>query len=267
MRPMKVVAVASQKGGVGKTTLALNLGFALARLGWRTLVVDADPQGAIGLSIDKRVSRAAGLADFLAERSTLAELVLRTRLPELGLLPNGYLSVQEGARFRQQMATGQLRRLFDALSPFWEVVLVDTPGGLGSATMGILCSVEHVVAAVQSEPIGLRSIPQLIDAIGWVRESGIPVNLLGFAINMVSDEEASQQVVREMYRLFPGDVIFRTTIPRDPVFLKASAAGVPLGLLARRAPPAARFFEALAHEIEGRLRLEHADDGPISLLD
>ena len=121
---------------------------------------------------------------------------------------------------------------------------------------------------VQAEPIAVRSIPQILDAVAWVRETGNAIRLLGFVVNMVAHKDpSSEAVVAEIHRLFPGGLIFQTAIRRDPIFLKASTAGVPLGLLSRRAPPAAQYFGRLANEIESRLQLEHADDGPISLLD
>lgn len=103
---MKVLAVVSQKGGVGKTTLALNLAFAMARRGWRTLLADSDPQGGVGLSLDRR-DGGQGLAGMVAGVATLDEAVLHTRMPELDLLPIGAIAVQDTHGFGSRLADGR----------------------------------------------------------------------------------------------------------------------------------------------------------------
>ncbi|MFV1994398.1 MAG: ParA family protein, partial [Verrucomicrobiales bacterium] len=86
---MRVLTITSQKGGVGKTTVAINLAYSLARRGWRTLLVDTDPQGAVGLSLSRRARECRGFYDALEGRATAHEAVLETRLPELKIMPAG----------------------------------------------------------------------------------------------------------------------------------------------------------------------------------
>lgn len=264
---MKVIATASQKGGVGKTTLVLNLGYAMARMGWRTVVVDCDPQGAIGHSLTRKVAKSAGLFEVFNGQCEVSDAVIETRLKELSLLPVGKVDVRQVSWFRGQLSLGNLTHTLSELAGY-DVVLLDTPGSMGPSTLGILQVSDYVLAPVQAEPIAVRTIPQLLEALGWLRESGSTLRILGFVLTMVAaNDPSSEAVVAEYQRLFPSHVTFRTRIPRDPIFLKASAAGVPVGLLSRKPPPAAKLFSALAEEIETRIDIGILDEGPISLVD
>jgi chromosome partitioning protein len=265
---MKAIVAASQKGGVGKTTLVLNLGFALARAGWRTLIVDTDPQGAIGHSLSPKVTRAPGLFDVFIQQSTLEDVTIQTRLRELSLVPVGRVGVRQLGWYRSQLAQGVLASVLESTDGRYDVVLLDTPGAIGESTMGVMATSDFVLAPVQAEPIAVRTIPQLLETIGFLRETGSTVRILGFVLTMIAlGDPNSEAVVGEFTRLFPNHLTFRTRVPRDPIFLKASSAGVPLGLLSRRVPPAARLFDSLAEEIVSRLELGAVDDGPIPLLD
>ncbi len=263
------VAVASQKGGVCKTTLTLNLAFALARRGWRTMVVDADPQGAIGLSLSKKVADATGLAEYVSGHVDFQGSVIQTKVPELALLPVGQVAPQDCMGFGNLLADGtRFQRLLAEAGEF-DLVMVDTPSGFSGATMGALRAVGHVLAPVQAEPIALRSISQLLEVVSSVKDEGVAVDLLGFVIVMLQlREQTSLEVADELWAKL-GDLVFQTNIPRDPAFLTASAAGVPLGLLGKRPPFVAATFDQLAHEVEQRLEIapKEREDAPIPLVD
>jgi chromosome partitioning protein len=261
------IAFTSLKGGVGKTTTALNCAFAFARRGTRTLLVDTDPQGAIGLSLDG-VSERPGLAASLADGREPE--IVKTRLPELQILPMGYvdtLAIDDLAKCARD--NDILRRILDRSQHEYDAVLFDTPAGLGGMTRLALESVESVIAVVQCEPLALRSLPRLLDLLAQLREAGDSCSLLGVVCNMSSFRDpvvlASLEELWALYR----DSVFDTAIPRDSTFLQASRAGVPLGLLSRRAPAVAAVFDSLAAEIEGRLGVQEGgeDDGPIRLVD
>lgn len=265
------LAVASQKGGVGKTTTSLNLAFALAKRGWKTLVVDTDPQGAIGFSLQKRTqSGDQGLTDCLRGDISLDNAILKTRMPELSVLTFGKrpdLSLSDGGDFLDTQALGAL--LSEARRDF-QVVLLDTPGGTYGPTLTVLRCVDFVLLPLQAEPLALRSVTQILDLVGRLRQSGSAIQIAGFLLTMLAgQDQTSVSVAEEVSRLIPPDLVLNANVPRDPSFLKASLHGVPVGLLSRHPPQVAAVFDLIAHEVErriGLIRMEEEDE-PIPLLD
>lgn len=266
---MIILTIASQKGGVGKTTVALNLGYSLAMRNWRTLIVDTDPQGALGLSLSQKVSAAAGLVNCLLEGATAQEVIIRTRLGALSLLPVGRVGIDRLVPFEEAVQDGGLYDLLIGLESQFDLVIVDTAAGFGATTIGALCAATHLLAPVQAEPVALRSLPQLLEWVGWLRERGAALELLGVVTTMLqSDDANSRGVAEELWSRFPAEFILQPAIPRDPAFLEATAVGVPVGLLSRNPPPVARIFDQLALTVEARLGLAILgdDDGPIPLV-
>jgi chromosome partitioning protein len=245
------IAVVSQKGGVGKTTVSLNLGLALAERDRRTLVVDLDPQGGLGHSLSKDDDSLVGLADLVMGRVTPAEAVLRTRLPNLVFLPRGRLSASDMVEFEDGVgATGVLASALSRVEAAVEVTLIDAPSGLGRLTRAALTAADWVLLPVQAEALALRSIRQALELVQYVRERENPrLELLGILPTMVQKgTEASMDVLVELWNGFGG--LLETVIPRAPVFLEASRAGLPVGFLGGRPSPEARRFELLAAEVE-----------------
>lgn len=265
------VATLSQKGGVGKTTVTLNVGYALARRGHRVLLVDLDPQGAIGLSLAGRASRSPGLAAWEREGGDLGDYVLETRLPELTLLPFGELPAGELDAWVTAQADGRtLRRLLDWAGSRFDVVLVDTPAGGSGPSAGALSTVDYVVVPLQAEPLALRTLPSTMRAVNAAKTQGHMVRLAAVVLTMTSlRQEVSFAVTQEVWASLPAELVLEAHVPRDPAFPEASAAGVPVGLLRRRPPPVASVFDNIAAELEPRLGLveEGKDDGPVHLLD
>lgn len=268
---MSTVTLVSSKGGVGKTTLALNLAFAFARRGWSTVLIDADPQGGIGNSISGDTDGSGGLAAFLANPGKVDDLVIRSRLPELSILPFGHATATAAAQLASRAADGTLLKLLiDDFRERYQLVVVDTPAGFGGLTVGAVRASTHLVVPLQAEPLALRSLSELMELVAEVRESGSPVRVAGVVPTMVQTrQDVSLAATQEAYRLLPADVILESFVPRDPIFLEASAKGVPLGLLGRRPPPLATVFERIAAELEPRLGIivEEASYEPIPLLD
>jgi chromosome partitioning protein len=262
--------VASQKGGVGKTTLSLNLAYSLANRGHRVLLVDTDPQGAIGHSLARRSGQFGGLAEMMRDGRPLADLSLPTRLPTLRLLLLGTLKVADLDAYVADIASGELvARLFREAQEGFDVVLLDTPSGLTGVTPGVLRHASHLLCPIQAEPLALRSADQMLELVSLLRTQGAELQLLGFVLSMVqARNEQSLAVAQEVWQSFPTEYVLETTLPRHPAFLAATAAGVPVGLMGKNAPALAGVFDQLAAEIEPRLGLRRTtgDDGPIDLL-
>ncbi len=268
---MTALAIVSQKGGVGKTTVALNLSYAFARRGHRVLLVDTDPQGAIGLSLSRRAAEAEGLAGWLRSGGELTDYVLQTRLPDLSLLPTGRPDDELLAGWGEHLRDGRrFGELLGRAGARADLVVFDTPAGLHGATEGVLMVSEHVVVPLQAEPLALRTLPTSLRSIAAVRRRGAQATLRAIVLTMTAMREGvGLDVLQEVWSTLPDEQVLQAHVPRHPDFLKASAAGVPVGLLRRRPPPAAAFFEQMAQELEPRLGLadEVTDDGPIALLD
>lgn len=267
---MKTIVVASQKGGVGKTTVTLNLSYALAKRRWRVLVVDADPQGAIGLGLSDKLERTPGLAEYIVGEGSLEQLAIRTKLGELSLLVRGRVSPQFTPQFSAALQDGSVfSRLFQEAASLYDLVIVDTPCGFSGISLGAMRHADHILSPVQAEPVAFRSVPQLLQVAKWLKKEGSAVQVAGFVMSMLQlDDPVSAEVAQELKDNFPSQLVFETQVPRDRIFLKASAAGVPLGLLNRRPPAEAAIFDKLAIELEEKLALhEELNDEPLSLLD
>jgi chromosome partitioning protein len=266
------LVIASQKGGVGKTTAALHLAFSLAERGHNVLLTDCDPQGAIGLSLSKKVSQHAGFSNFVDQEQSLEELRIQTRIPNFHLLPFGTVSAVETERFNSMLASGEHhgRLLYEAAQLGHDLVVMDTPSGFGGITLGALRASTHVLSPIQAEPIALRSVTQLLELVQGLRQQGYTIDLVGFLLVMLQlRQPESYNVAQEVWERFPDALLFDANVPRDPVFLEAAAAGVPVGLLRRPPPAVSHVFDLVAAELEGRLGLveERESHGPQPLVD
>lgn len=268
---LKSLVVASPKGGVGKTTVSLHLGFAMAERGYRTLLVDCDPQGAIGLSLSRKLTAAAGFNEYVRGEQSLDQVTIRTRVENFHLVPIGQLSPIDTELFSGALSTGEhMYRLLDEAAADYDLVLIDTPCGFGGITVGALRMATHVLSPIQAEPIALRSITQLLELVQSLREQDCTVEVAGFLVTMLQLRQSeSYGVAQEVWERFPQRLLFDAHVPRDPVFLEATAAGVPVGLLRRPPPPVTHVFDLVAAELEGRLGLSQSRqfDGPQPFLD
>ncbi len=268
---MGVLVIGSHKGGVGKTTVALNLAFAVARRGWSTLLVDADPQGCIGLSLQGRVAALPGLAECLRGEQQLDDVMCGTRLEKLKLLTSGQASVQElSAGITALADTSAMGKALAEAAARFDLVLVDTASGLFGPTQAALRNADHVLLVLQAEPLALRGLPLQIELIRQLRATDRGPAVAGVFLTMIQSRNSeSMGVVQEALGVLPVELTLDAFLPRDPVFLKASAKGVPLGLLYRNPPPVATVFDSLAAELEPRIGLlsKETEDEAVPLVD
>jgi chromosome partitioning protein len=246
----RILAVASPKGGVGKTTLSLNLGVALAESGVSVLLLDADPMGGLGDSLAVRVRQAAGVYEVLCGRQAVANCLIRTRVDGLSILPAGQWPADEGERFSRAAWAS----LFEQAGRAAELVLVDTAAGLQYVTTSVLRQCDDVLGVLQAEALGARAFHSLMRFLEQFAEQGKP-RLGGIVVNMFQYQAGgSQAVVHDALKGLPAGIVMQPVIPRDPVLLEASSYGVPVSFLDRNTPPTLHgVFDTLAADLSTRL--------------
>jgi len=229
-----VLSVVSQKGGVGKTTTAVNLAAAFARRGLKTLIIDTDPQGSVRYGVGlKREHGVYGFSDYLNGTRSLREIILPTNLPWLRVILAGTVSDEADHSAYQQLVTDTelLTELLETARQRCHVVVVDTPPGLGAVTRRVLQGSQHVVVPLQCEPLALQTTPQILRAIQDVVESNDQLTLDGILLTMhEQNNPASERVVEYVRQHLPSNIVFRQPIPRTIAASDAFAAGQPVVL-------------------------------------
>jgi chromosome partitioning protein len=249
-----IIALANQKGGVGKTTTAINLATALAAVGQRVLVVDSDPQGnaSTGLGIDRR-DRAVSTYEVLLGTADLAAGLHKTRVPNLMLLPS--TPALSGAEVELIDFERRSHRLADALAagPDFDQILIDCPPSLGQLTVNALVAADAVLVPLQCEFFALEGLSQLLGTIERVRAGLNPrLALLGIVLTMVDRRNRLTDHVANDVRAVMGNKVFTTTIPRNVRLSEAPSHGLPALLYDSRCA-GSEAYVALARELLGRL--------------
>ena len=254
MASLKIICFANQKGGVGKTTSAVNVAACMARAGKNVLLVDADPQGNAtgGLGIRKK-GLAGSLYDVLIGEKSVSDVTVKTNYPGLSVVPSGIDLV--GAELELSDLENREYKLRDALEPvrpLYDYIIIDCPPALGLITVNILTASDGLVIPLLCEYYSLEGLSQLSATVRRIQSRTNPkLQLVGVQINMYDGRlNLTVSVLEEIKRFFPGK-IFRTPIPRSVRVSEAPSYGMPITTYDPRGKAAAAY-EALTLELMER---------------
>jgi chromosome partitioning protein len=260
-RPMRVLVIANQKGGVGKTTTAINLGTALAAVGEKVLLIDSDPQGnaSTGLGVGRALRRNT-LYDVLMGERPIGEAVVKTDLPGLDLVPaDPDLSGIELELGHQARRSFKLR---DALEPVqrargYTYVLIDCPPSLNLLTVNAMAAADAVLVPLQCEFFALEGLSQLMRTVDLVRGSLNPkLEIQGVVLTMYDRRNSlSEQVARDVRGHF-GETVYQTVIPRNVRVSEAPSFGKPALVYDLKCAGSQAYLK-LAREVVLRERARH----------
>lgn len=249
-----IISVTNQKGGVGKTTSAVNIAYYLSKKGFRTLLVDFDPQGnaTSGLGIDKQALTGT-MSEVILETMSLADIIIPTKHKDLYIAPTtSYLANTEVELAQASRRFSRLKNAIDTTQGY-DYVIIDNPPSLSLLTVNGLIASRYVLLPVQAEFYALEGLGQLLETMKLIRKNMNPtLDLLGVLTTMVDGRTTlSGQVQAEITRHFPGKV-FKTSIPRNIRLAEAPSHGLPIGAYDRFSK-GARAYKAVTKELIERV--------------
>jgi len=226
----RIISIANQKGGVGKTTTAVNLATALAAVRKRVLLIDFDPQGNATTGIGIYSKKLNTSYDLLTKTKTLSEVILNTNIPGLSLIPASIDLV--GAEIELVQVNGRERILKEALAPYdqmFDYIIIDSPPSMGILSLNALVAASGVLVPLQCEYYALEGLSYLLSSISRIRATyNNTLSLFGIVLTMYDRRNSLSVSVENDVRKHLGDKVFKTVIPRNIKISEAPSYGRPV---------------------------------------
>jgi len=258
----RIITVANQKGGVGKTTTAINLATALAAIGERVLIVDIDPQGnaSTGLGVDRR-DRERSSYDVLTGDSSLQDAVVETAVPGLSIVPSTLDLL--GLEMEISAAPDRVLRLRNALrnqpADTYTYILIDCPPSLNLLTLNSMAAADSVLVPLQCEFFALEGLSQLLQTVEQVKRSINPaLTIQGIVMTMFDGRNNLANQVVEDVRANMGDAVYQTVIPRNVRVSEAPSHGKPAILYDLKSSGSQAYLQLASEVIRRERRLKAA---------
>ncbi len=251
----KILSLSNQKGGVGKTTTAVNLGYALAKLGQKTLICDIDPQGnaTTGVGVDHTEHKFDSYKLMIGQ-STLENSIVQTQYNNLFVVPSTVdLAGAEIELVDMQHRESKLKDGLKSAKDMFDFVLIDCPPSLGLLTVNSLVAADQLLIPIQSEYYALEGVTQLLSTFQLIRKTLNPaLSIFGVLLTMYDERTTLSRAVANEIKQHFGDVLFSTIIPRNVRISEAPSHGKPISVYDPTSKGAVAY-EQLAQEVVERV--------------
>ena len=257
----RVISIANQKGGVGKTTTAVNLSAILAKRGKKVIIIDADPQGNASSGVGLEKVTQDSLYDVLINDMKIDETLRKTSIKNLKVCPSNMDLAGAEVELVSQMSREQrLKEKVDEVKEDYDYIIIDCPPSLGLITLNAFTASDSVLIPVQCEYFALEGLGQLLNTINLVKKHlNKTLEIEGAVLTMYDIRtNLSNQVVKEVKRYF-GDKVYKTVIPRNIKLSEAPSYGLPITLYDEKSK-GARAYEKLAREVLKNEELRKKED-------